>query len=148
MRIDLKEVLLSTLIGVLIGSSVTYAETLWHQKIRCTVVVPRTIEIDIAPDALDFGECADSASKEFTVTNLNDYAVNLMWTDAKSPCQLVNMTQRMFHGGQEFIRDESVIHMEPEQSVTLEYVVYNEGERAPSGSDVQYSWTLKLYLVG
>ncbi len=142
--------IIGTLMGILLMAGMVYAEQIWYQKIRSEIIIPRSITMSFNKGSLNFGEVAmgESSERDITVTNTNDYPVDLKWTMAVSDGWLEECTWEMYLGGQELLMDNGVITLQPGGSQTVTYIVHNVGETAPIGGPVTYSWTLRFYIEG
>ena len=44
-------------------------------------------------------------------------------------------------------KDNSTIHLNPQEQISLQYKIINVGAEAPSDTNVTYEWTTQFYMV-
>jgi hypothetical protein len=141
---DRKGMIIGTILGVVISSSIVWADSVWHQKIRVEVTIPRKIEITFNTLRLTFGEVEDIATKQLEITNNNDFPVDLLWEEYNVPDGL---NTSLWLNDKEVLQNFTIIQLEPLETKILYYEVENVGAKAQAGSSITYEWTIKFFMT-
>ena len=96
---------------------------------------------------IQLGELAkgEYTSQEIVITNKEEVAITLFWTEYSVPEGLITS---LYIGSNKIPKDTGQINIGIGQSRTVRYEVFNEDADADTGTSVTVSWSLKFYLLG
>jgi len=142
--------MIGTLIGIFLMAGMVVAEEIWYQKMRCEVVIPRTVKVEFGTLSLSFGEVeiGDTSSVSFSISNNNEYDIQLSWSDVMDLGVPEGLETELTAGDTEIEENTGVIDIPSHTSVQIRYTVTNTCLSAPEGTSIKYSWTLRFSMEG
>ena len=95
---------------------------------------------------LEFGEVGinESSTVQLDIRNDNDFPLSIKWTMYDLP---EGLSLRILNEGNEIIKDNSNLNLQPDESVRLEVELTNNNAVGQSGGPITHRWILKFYEI-